>query len=63
MALMETKPAIRSSRIVEARALARASAARLIASTLLPDVFKPRRFSSTRPAEAAESTVDGVGRI
>jgi hypothetical protein len=43
--------------------LARASAARLIASTLLPDVFKPRRFSSTRPAEAAESTVDGVGRI
>ena len=41
----ETKPAIRSSRTVEARALARASAARLIASPLLPDVFRPRRVS------------------
>src|SRR6476620_3667275 len=44
-ALMATKPAFRSSRIVEARALARASAAFLFDNPLLvmPLVIRPRR--------------------
>jgi hypothetical protein len=45
MALLETKPALRSFRIVRAKALARTSAARLCASPLLilPFVTRPRR--------------------
>jgi hypothetical protein len=47
LALNETKPFARSARIVEARALARASAACLCASALLilPFVIRPRRVS------------------
>ena len=49
MPLTETNPAFRSLRIVAARALARASAARLAASLLLllplPNAIKPRRAS------------------
>jgi hypothetical protein len=49
MALTETKPAFRSFRIVEARVLARASAACLTASLWLvlplPTVIRPRRVS------------------
>jgi hypothetical protein len=48
MALAETKPALRSFRIVEAKALARASAACLCACPLLilPFVIRPRRAST-----------------
>jgi hypothetical protein len=47
MAKLETKPAVRSLRIVDARALARASAACLFANPLLIGslVIKPRRVS------------------
>jgi len=49
MALMETKPAFRSLRIVGPKASARASAACLVASSLLilplPNVINPRRVS------------------
>ena len=48
MALPETMPALRSFRIVEASALARASAARLLSWPLLilPFVTRPRRAST-----------------
>jgi hypothetical protein len=48
MALSETKPALRSFRIVEAKALARTSAACLCDSPLLilPFVIRPRRAST-----------------
>jgi hypothetical protein len=48
MALAETKPALRSFRIVEAKALARASAVCLNGSPLLilPFVIRPRRAST-----------------
>jgi hypothetical protein len=49
IALNETRPVAWSARIVEARALARASAACLVACPMLilplPDVIKPRRVS------------------
>jgi len=49
MAVKETKPAFRSSRITGAKALARASAARLSARLLLalplPSLIRPRRVS------------------
>jgi hypothetical protein len=45
MVLDETRPFAWSARIVEARAFARTSAACLFASTLLPDVIRPKRVS------------------
>jgi hypothetical protein len=49
IAALETKPALRSLRIVAARAVARASAARLCANLIfalpLPTVIRPKRIS------------------